>query len=125
MPSKRIEKAATGELANALRFGGVVASGWYELSLYRSLWHLLSDQLKLDDAGIRLLTQKATALSINTIYRTLAKITTPSMLISFGAKVFNNFYDNAHFEVRTSRPGYIVGEWVSVCWIRQLPLETT
>jgi len=108
---QRIEKGATDDLGNALRFGAIVASGWYDLSLYRSLWQLVGSQLTLDNSGIRRLTKKATALSIGGIYRTLAKITTPAMLISLGAKVFGNFYENAKFEVKTSRQGYILCEW--------------
>jgi len=108
---QRIEKGATGDLAHVLRFGGIVTSGWYSLSLYRSLWHLVASQLTLDTNGIRRLTQKATALSIGGIYRTLAQVTTPAMLVSLSSKIFGKFYESAQFNVKTSRQGYILCEW--------------
>ncbi|HEY5961638.1 MAG TPA: hypothetical protein VIV60_33995, partial [Polyangiaceae bacterium] len=88
-----------------------VAGGWYDVSLYRSLWHLISSQLTLDNAGIRRLTHKATALSVNGIYRALATITTPTKLVAMSAKVFGNYYDGARVAVQESRPGHIVCEW--------------
>jgi hypothetical protein len=108
---QRIEREATSELADALRFGGIVAGGWYDVSLYRSLWHLIGSQLMLDNGGIRRLTQKATALSVSGIYRALATITTPAKLVAMGAKLFGNYYDGARFEVQESRQGNIVCEW--------------
>jgi len=108
---QRIEKEATGELADALRFGSVVLGGWYDVELYRSLWHLIGSQLTLDEGGIRRLTQKAAALSVNGIYTALAKISTPSMLISLSSKVFANYYEGAQFRVKESRPEYIACEW--------------
>jgi hypothetical protein len=99
---QRLEREATGQLGNALRFGGIVAGGWYNIDLYRAMWNLFCEQLRLDDAGVRRLSQKATGLGVNVVYRTLAKISTPAMLISLGERIFRNYFENGEVSVLES-----------------------
>jgi hypothetical protein len=112
---QRLEKEASGELGDALKFGGIVAGGWYNIGLYRSLWRLFGEQLNLDDAGVRLLSQKATALGVNIVYRTLARLTTPTLLISAGKHIFRNYFENGQLDVLESKTGELVIEF-SQCY---------
>jgi hypothetical protein len=110
---QRIEQEAPGELGNALRFGGIVAGGWYKIGWYRALWHLIGEQFALDEAGVRRLSHKATAIGVNVVYRTLAKVTTPTILISISARIFGYYFDKGQLAVLESEPGRAVAEWTN------------
>jgi hypothetical protein len=45
---QRLEKEASGELGDALRFGGIVAGGWYNIGLCK---YRLSNPSAIDDAN--------------------------------------------------------------------------
>lgn len=108
---ERLEREAQGELGEALRFGGIVAGGWYKISWYKAFGKLVGKQFGLDDAGMRRLAQKATASGVNVVYRTLFRITSPAMLLSAGARIFGHYFDRGKLHVIESSTGQIVVEW--------------
>jgi hypothetical protein len=106
-----LEKGMGGEIGDAIKFGGIVAGGWYKVSWYRLLWRTAVDLLNLDEAHCRRLSQKATAISVNIAYRTLAKITSPTLLINACPRVYSTYFDKGQLVVLSSEPGKFVVEW--------------
>jgi hypothetical protein len=107
----RIERDAAGDFGNALRFGGIVAGGWYPIRWYREMWRLIGEQLGMDDVGARRLSQKATGIGVSVVYRALAKVSSPGLLIEAGARIFGHYFDRGRLEVKENAPGRIVVEW--------------
>jgi hypothetical protein len=106
-----LEKRLIGEVGDALRFGGIVAGGWYKVTWYRILWRTTTDLLVLDEAGARRLSHKATAYSVNIVYRTLAKLANPAVLIDACARVYATYFDKGQLVVLSSQTGQVVVEW--------------
>ncbi|MGC4063600.1 MAG: hypothetical protein QM784_02920 [Polyangiaceae bacterium] len=107
----RIERDAAGDFGNALRFGAIVAGGWYPIRWYREMWRLIAEQLGMDDVAVRRLSQKATGIGVNVVYRALAKVSSPGLLIESGTRIFGHYFDRGRLEVKENVPGRIVVEW--------------
>jgi hypothetical protein len=107
----RIERDAPGEFGDALRFGAIVAGGWYPIRWCREMLTVIADELGMDELGARRLSQKATGIGVNVVYRGLAKVSTPGLLIEAGARIFRHYFDRGELKVKLNVPGKIVVEW--------------
>ena len=107
----RIEKETPGEVGDALRFGGLVVGGWYKVSWYRAFWQTIADKLNVDGASARRIGHKAAGIGVNVAYRTLARITTPAMLLSMSARAFGYYFDRGKLEVTQPEPNRLTAHW--------------
>jgi hypothetical protein len=107
----RIEKESTGEIGDALRFGGIVAGGWYSAAWYREFWRSMRDILGIDESGARRIGHRAARIGVNVAYRALARMTSPSMLLSMSARAFGYYYEPATLAVKQPEPRRLTAEW--------------
>jgi len=108
---QRIERETPGALGEALRFGGIVVGGWYGIAWYREFWMSLHDILGVDEAAARRIGHHSARISVNVAYRALARMTSPSMLLSMSARAFGYYYEPASLCVKQPDAKRLTAEW--------------
>jgi len=112
-PSARscIEKETPGAIGDALRFGGIVIGGWYSVAWYREFWKSIRDMLPADEATARAIGKCATEISVNVAYRTLASMTSPSLLVAKSTRTFGYYFQRGALEVTHPLPNRLTARW--------------
>jgi hypothetical protein len=112
-PSARgcIEKETTGAVGDALRFGGIVIGGWYSVAWYREFWNSIRNKLAADEAAARAIGKCATEISVNVAYRTLASMTSPSLLVAKSTRTFGYYFQRGALEVTQPLPNRLTARW--------------
>lgn len=106
-----IEKETPGDVGNALRFGGIVIGGWYSVAWYRGFWKAICDKLVADEAAARAIGKCATEISVNVAYRTLASMTSASLLLAMSTRTFGYYFQRGALEVTQPLPNRITARW--------------
>lgn len=100
---RRVRDAIPGEAGEALRFGGVVASGWYPVAWYRQMYGAIvaiggSDRLAVELGHV------STARDITTIHRVLFRVLSVELLLKQSGKVLAQYFRGARITVTSSAP---------------------
>jgi hypothetical protein len=103
--------ATPGEGGEALRHGGVVASGWYPIAWYRDWLGGIRSGLGEGPAIIRDIGARCAHNDLKGVYRVFARLLSPQTLYSLTPRFFKNFYDTGTVEILESRPGFTHARW--------------
>ncbi|HEY5958298.1 MAG TPA: hypothetical protein VIV60_17155 [Polyangiaceae bacterium] len=106
-----IEKETSGNVGNALRFGGIVAGGWYSAAWYREFWSSVKTNLGADEMAARNIGKYATEVSVNVAYRALARITSPSQLLAMSARAFGYYFERCSLSVSQPDSNRLTARW--------------
>ncbi len=99
----RARLAVPDEAGEALRFGGVVASGWYPVGWYRQLFGALV-ALAGDERFAFEVGRVSTARDISTIHRVLFRMLSAETLLKQSGKVLAQYFRGARVTVDASSP---------------------
>ena len=108
---ERALEAMSEEVRDALRYGTIIASGWYPVSWYRAMW---SGILAATDEGldfVRFVGRTSVDVDFPTLYRAAFRVLSPRTLVTLGLKHFKQIYDTGSVEVLESRPTSVRVKW--------------
>lgn len=96
---------------DALRYGSLVASSWYPISWYRSMWRgVLAASPGVPRLAWRL-GREAALMDMRGIYRLVFVLIEPSTVLSLSPRLFRNYYDTGEVIVRASSATSAQVEW--------------
>jgi hypothetical protein len=87
------------ELANAVRFGKFVSSGWYPLAQYRALHAAAQRATGLGPELARALSREATLQDFRGIYRVLTAVLSPEFLIRRSPSLWRRYYEQGELAI--------------------------
>lgn len=100
------------ELANAIRYGTLIAASWYPIEWYRQLFHAIvattegsADRIVYD------IGREAARLDMTGIYRAAFKLLSPQSVFGLSSRLFSNYYDTGAVAIVESRKGFAHARW--------------
>jgi hypothetical protein len=100
------------ELASALRYRSIVATGWYPVAWLRELHDAAASATGLGPELARQLGYEGAIKNFTTIHRLLLSASSPSAVISRSPRVLRTYFDGGAIELLESTPGMNVSRWV-------------
>jgi hypothetical protein len=104
-------KAMPTQLAEALRYGTIIASHWYPLGWYRDLQSGIVSATNEGERIIREVEREAARSDMTGVYRVAFKLLSPQKLINLSSRLFSTYYDTGNVETLESRKGYVRIRW--------------
>jgi len=87
------------EVGRALRYGEIIAAGWYPVDWYRAMWSGIRSATGGGDAFVRQLGRDAIDHDFGSVYRVLMRMLTPKTLLSIGMRHFHHIYDTGEVQL--------------------------
>lgn len=93
------------DAGDALRYGAVVASGWYPLEWYTAL-HAAARAAGAPPSFAREVGRVTTHRDLTTgVLKLVTRALTPAIMVSIGSRTFNRYYEVGHLEVTSPAAG--------------------
>lgn len=84
----------------------IVATGWYPISLYRSMWAAIAETTTGPaEALAKQIGRACMQRDMNGVYRLVFKLLSPETVLSLSSKMFSNYYDTGTLTVVEARAG--------------------
>jgi hypothetical protein len=99
------------ELRNGLRYGRMVAGGWYPIEQYRDLFSTVVSTTNEGERIVRDIGREAARLDMTGIYKAVFKLLSPQIIFDLSARLFSNYYNTGKVTIIESRHGF-----VHACW---------
>jgi hypothetical protein len=96
--AERITASLSEEVQTALRYGGVVASGWYPIAWYRELHAALQEATGEGIAASRRVGAEGTRRDLGTVHRFVVRLFSPRTLLGQCQRIFRMYYDGGIIE---------------------------
>ncbi|MCB9594674.1 MAG: hypothetical protein H6719_18285 [Sandaracinaceae bacterium] len=109
----RVQAALDGELGEAWRYGGIVASGWYPVAWYCQLWRTIRTFEDSDDL-VRLVGRESMELDFRTYHKLILRMLSPATIMKIAQRVYTRYFDHGRIEVVESHPRRLRARWVDV-----------
>ena len=109
--SEAATKAMPAELADAVRYGTILASRWYPISWYKDLHSGIVSATNEGDRIIREVEREAARADMTGVYSIAFKLLSPQTLISLSSRLFSTYYDTGSVETVEARKGYVRIRW--------------
>lgn len=100
------------ELREGLRYGSVVATGWYPITAQASLFRAACEQTGGGPGLARRLGAHAIAHDLRGPYAIFARVLGPERMLGVSARLFGQYYDTGRAEVLETRRGFADVQWV-------------
>lgn len=94
-----------GPLGEALRHGGLVASGWYGASWYAALLQAIVDQVGGGDSTARTLAREAVKSDLRTLFKVVRLVLSPEMALKHSLRISSRYVDGGAIEMVESKDG--------------------
>lgn len=122
---RAVQGMSIAEARDGMRYGGVIASGWYPASWYRDL---LRSAIAVEGlpSFAREIGRTSTKREIKGVHRLLFKVVSIESLIKISARFFGGYFRNASFTVEALAPGMVRTHhsdcrgFDSACWNEQI-----
>jgi hypothetical protein len=102
----QMHAALPDELRDAVRYGRIVAGGWYPLAWLQACQEATQTALAEGPEVHRRLSRVNTREHFRTgVYRFVAVVLAPQSLLELAPRIFNYYYDRGRLEVLEARPG--------------------
>jgi hypothetical protein len=105
-------KAMPAELADAFRYGTIIASRWYPMRWYCDLHSAIVSTTSGSERIIREVERDAARADMTGVYSFAFKLLSPQTLIGLANRLFSTYYDTGTVETLESRKGYVRIRWV-------------
>ncbi len=102
---ERVLAAMPGEAGQALRYGSIVAGGWYPIAWYRELHAAIQQTLGKDPETPRQLSRLATKNDINGVYRFVLSFLSPGALLSQWPRIWGLYCDGGKITTTPQEAG--------------------
>jgi hypothetical protein len=99
------------EAGDALRYGTVIASGWYPVEWYRALWSAICGATGEGEELVRAIGRAAIDHDFGTLYRALFRMLSPTTLVTTGLKHFSHIYDTGSVAVTDVQDTSVRIQW--------------
>jgi hypothetical protein len=103
--------ALPGDLAQAFRYGQILASGWYPIEWYRDLLRGTQAATGARERGTFEIGRQCARQDMTGIYKLGFKLVSPEVVLRLSTRLFSNFYDTGQARILESRAGYARAEW--------------
>jgi hypothetical protein len=87
------------DVAHGVRYGEIIAAGWYPVTWYRAMWSALLASAQEEAPFVRALGRDAVDVDFGSIYRALLRVLTPKTAVSIGMRHFGQIYDTGRVRV--------------------------
>jgi hypothetical protein len=98
-------------LADAVRYGTIIASKWYPLEWYRGIHAAIVSATGEGERIICEIERESARYDMTGIYKVAFKVLSPETLIGISARLFSTYYDTGKLEKVESRKGYVRMRW--------------
>ena len=100
--------AFSREVAQAFRYGTVLAASWYPISWYRDVLAAFRKAVNAGPELPRRIGKLAVQHDIKSAHkRLIAWLVSPQTLLSLSQRVFNSYYDTGSLQIVESRSGFV------------------
>jgi hypothetical protein len=99
------------EMVEALRYGKLIASGWYPLDWYNAMLKAIVSTSNEGDRVIREIGREAIRADLKGIYKLVFKVLSPETLYSVSSRIFSSYFDTGKAEPLEIRKGYVRIRW--------------
>ena len=99
------------ELADAFRYGTVLASSWYPIAKYRELLGAILKKVPVGDRCMFELGRQCAQQDMTGIYKVGFKLLSPQAVIRLAARLYSNYYDTGNCQIVESKSGYAHARW--------------
>lgn len=96
---------------NALIYGQIIASGWYDIEWYKDMLRAIVEQSGGRQAVVERIGVLANQRDMRGIYSLLAKLLSPQTLFAGSAKLFSTYYDTGAVKLLEVREGFAHALW--------------
>jgi hypothetical protein len=104
----RARALMTSEVAEAYRYGTVLAASWYPISWYRDVLAAFRSAVKAGPELPRRIGRLAVQHDMRGAHkRLIAWLASPQTLLSLSQRVFSNYYDTGSVQIVESRSGFV------------------
>ncbi len=100
-----------GEAGDALRYGTIIAAGWYPIAWYRALWSAICAATGEGEDLVRAMGRAAIDHDFGTVYRALFRMLSPRTLVTTGVKHFSHIYDTGSVTVTEAQSASVRIQW--------------
>jgi hypothetical protein len=101
------------DLAQSIRYGTLIASGFFPIEWYRSLFSAVVATTGETDGIVRNIGRECARLDMTGIYRTSFKLLSPQSIFGLGSRLFSNYYDTGTVVIVESRKGFARARWTN------------
>lgn len=95
------------EVADALRLGTIVATGWYPIAWYREMFGGIVRATSADLP--RQVGAEAIRADLASVHKALLRLLSPQTVYSLSNRMFTNYYDTGTVTTLETRPGFLHG----------------
>jgi hypothetical protein len=99
------------ELREGLRYGTIIASGWYPIDWYRTVLASIVTTTGDGERVVKAIGRESTRLDLTGVYKLVYKLLSPETLLTLTSRMFSNYYDTGKLEAQDARKGH-----VRMCW---------
>jgi len=96
-----------GDVGEALRHGGVVASGWYPAAWYASLLDVIVARLGGGKSSVRRLSREAVKADFRTLFKVMSLLMKPQRALQQSMRVSRRYVDGGEIEVTEARDDFM------------------
>ncbi len=107
---ERVRASVPGKAGDAIRFGGVISSGWYPIGWFRSLYGTVVD-LAGDRDFAREVGRASTRLDAGNVLRLVFRVFTIPMLLGQAGRIFKMYYQGCDMALDNVAPGHVIVRW--------------
>jgi hypothetical protein len=99
------------EPRSGLRYGRIVAGGWYPIEQYRDLFAAVGSTTNEGERIIHELGREAARLDMTGVYKAVFKLLSPQIIFNLSARLFSNYYNTGKVTIIESRHGFVQASW--------------
>lgn len=100
------------ELGEGLRYGSIVATGWYPVADHAALFRAACEETGGGLSLARRLGADAIARDLRGPYAIFARMLGPERMLAVSSRLFGQYYDTGRAEVLETRRGFAEVQWV-------------
>lgn len=108
-----VAEALPKELGEGLRYGRIIAGGWYPIAWLRDLHRTMEEVLGLGETFARKLGYYGSKQNFRGVHRGYAAGITPGAMMAQTAKLYRVYYRCGEMSVHMPHPRVVVGTWTN------------
>jgi hypothetical protein len=99
------------DLADAFRYGTMLASSWYPIEWYRALLEAVQTSACEGDHFMCKIGQQCLRQDMTGVYRAVFHLLSPQAVIRISSRLFSNYYDTGKCTILEAKTGFAHASW--------------
>ncbi|MCC6644386.1 MAG: hypothetical protein IT374_02300 [Polyangiaceae bacterium] len=108
---ERCVGAMAPEIGDPLRYGQIVAGGWYPIGWYKAMWQGVLAGAQGGPELVRQVAHECMRQDTAGVYRLVMRLVSPETVFAGASRFFSTYYDTGTLQVRHRDTGFARAEW--------------